>query len=629
LQRACFLERVHGLIERGAAGNETAWRDRAVLERYDAVQLERETPLRPFYIVAEKILASGEQPPDHWAVLGTTGYEFLNLLNGLFVDHDNAHAMEGIYTRLLGQRPSLAEIVYRSKRLIMETAMAAELNTLGQRLDSISERHRSSRDFTLASLTQALREIVACFPVYRTYVGDSADGIRESDQAYIARAVAMAKRRTPIMDVSIYDWIHDLLVWKFPTWAQEADRAERVDFVARFQQLTGPVTAKGYEDTALYRYHSLISLNEVGGNPDRFGISLAEFHAANVTRQAKYPHALSTTSTHDTKRSEDVRARINVLSEIPREWRARVTAWQRLNRKHRAEMDGQPVPGPNEEYSLYQTLVGAWPISLERLRVYLLKAIHEAKVHTSWISPHAQYDEAILRFAEAILDPERSSVFLADFTRFQARIANFGALNSLAQVLVKMTAPGVPDFYQGTELWDFSLVDPDNRRSVDWTLRQRLLDALSAEIENTHDLAALARRLLESREDGRVKLFLIRQGLAFRRARAALFTHGEYRPLEARGPLADHLCAFARVGTDAVSLTVVPRHLAKRGTEDPPLGADYWADTWIALPNDLGASFSNVLTRERVEAHRTAQGRGLMVGNVLRNFPVALLEAAP
>jgi len=627
LQRACFLERVHGRLEREVAGDATAWRDRAVLERYDAAQQERGSSLRPFYIVAEKILASGERLPAHWAVLGTTGYEFLNMLNGIFVDHPHAGAMERIYTRLLRQRPAFAEIVYRSKRLIMETSMAAELNTLGHRLDRISEKHRSSRDFTLVSLTQALREIVACFPVYRTYVGDSGDGRRESDQEYIARAVAMAKRRTPATDVSIYDWIHDLLVLKFPTWAEEADRAERIDFVLRFQQTTGPVTAKGYEDTAFYRYHSLVSLNEVGGDPDRFGTSLAEFHAANVTRQAQYPHALSATSTHDTKRSEDVRARINVLSEIPREWRTRVTGWQSLNRKHRAVVDGQPVPGLNEEYFLYQTLVGAWPISLERLRVYLLKAIHEAKVHTSWISPHALYDEAVLRFAEAVLDPARSSAFLADFTQFQARIANFGALNSLAQVLVKMTAPGVPDFYQGTELWDFSLVDPDNRRPVDWALRRRRLDDLVAEIENTHDLAALARSLIKSREDGRAKLYLIRQGLAFRQARAALFAHGEYRPLEARGPLAEHLCAFARVANDVVSLTVVPRHLAKRGIDDPPLGAEYWADTWIALPDDLGARFSNVLTRESVEAHLTAQGRGLMLGSVLQSFPVALLEA--
>src|SRR5437870_3979979 len=524
LQRASYLETVRGKLAAEAAGDSTAWRDRTVLELYDAAQQERGASLRPFYIVAEKILASGEQLPDHWAVLGTTGYEFLTCLNGIFIDRQQAGAMERIYTRLLSQRPSFAEIVYRSKRLIMETSMAAELNTLGHRLDRISEKHRSSRDFTLASLTQALREIVACFPVYRTYVGDSGDGRRESDQEYIARAVAMAKRRTPAMDVSIYDWIHDLLVLKFPTWAEEADLAERVDFVLRLQQTTGPVTAKGYEDTAFYRYHSLVSLNEVGGNPDRFGTSLADFHAANVTRQAEHPHALSATSTHDTKRSEDVRARINVLSEIPREWRTRVTSWQGLNRKHRAVVDGQLVPGPNEEYFLYQTLVGAWPISLERLCVYLLKAIHEAKVHTSWISPHALYDEAILRFAEAVLDPARSSAFLAEFTQFQARIANFGALNSLAQVLVKMTVPGVPDFYQGTELFDFSLVDPDNRRPVDYELRQRYLGELQQQIAQAGgDLRPLATQLLNHLDDGRIKLYLTHRSLDFRRRNEKLF----------------------------------------------------------------------------------------------------------
>src|SRR5213593_4766358 len=537
--------------------------------------------------------------------------------------------MERIYTRLLSQRPSFAEIVYRSKRLIMETSMAAELNTRGHRLDRICEKHRSSRDFTLASLTQALREIVACFPVYRTYVGDSRDGRRESDQEYIARAVAMAKRRTPAMDVSIYDWIHDLLVLKFPTWAEEADRAERIDFVLRFQQTTGPVTAKGYEDTAFYRYHSLVSLNEVGGNPDHFGTSLAEFHAANVTRQVQYPHALSATSTHDTKRSEDVRARINVLSEIPREWRTRVTSWQSLNRKHRTVVDGQLVPGPNEEYFLYQTLVGAWPISVDRLQTYLLKAIHEAKVETSWINPTIRYDEAVLSFAKTVLDPARSAPFLADFTRFQARVAAFGALNSLAQVLVKVTAPGVPDFYQGTELWDLSLVDPDIRRPVDWELRRRLLDDLVKEIEGTQGSAGLARSLLKTREDGRVKLYLTRQALAFRRARALLFERGEYRPLEAQGPLAEHVCAFARVADGEVALTVVPRHLAKRRKDEPVLGPDYWGSTWLSIPDDLGARFSNVLTGEFLEVGRTAEGRGLALGRVLANFPVALLETAP
>jgi (1->4)-alpha-D-glucan 1-alpha-D-glucosylmutase len=629
LQRACYLEIVRGKVAAEAAGDSTAWRDRTVLELYDAAQHDRGGSLRPFYIVAEKILAPGEQLPDHWAVLGTTGYEFLNYLNGLFIDRQQAGAMDRIYMRLIRQRLSFAEIVYQSKRLIMETSMAAELSMLGHRLDRISEKHRSSRDFTLASLTQALREIVANFPVYRTYVGDRGDGPSERDREYIGRAVVAAKRRTSTMDVSIYDWIHDLLVLELPAWAEEADRAERLDLVLRFQQTTGPVTAKGYEDTALYRYHRLVSLNEVGGDPSRFGTTVAEFHAFNVARQASSSHALSATSTHDTKRSEDVRARINVLSEIPGEWLSRVRVWQNLNRRHRAVVDGQAVPGPNEEYLIYQTLVGAWPISVDRLQAYLLKAIHEAKVETSWINPATRYDEAVLSFAKIILDPGRSAPFLADFTRFQARVAAFGALNSLAQVLVKVTAPGVPDFYQGTELWDLSLVDPDNRRTVEWPLRARLLNDLAKEIESSTDLVGLARSLLATRENGRIKLYLTRQTLAFRHARPLLFERGEYRPLEAQGPLSEHVCAFARVGDGGVALTVVPRHLAKRQVDEPPVGPDCWDNTWLPIPDDLGARFRNVLTGELLEVAPTAEGRGLALGRVLANFPVALLENAP
>src|SRR5262249_24227270 len=285
----------------------------------------------------------------------------------------------------------------------------------------------------------------------------------------------------------------------------------------------------------------------------------------------------------------------------------------------------QPVPGPNEEYLIYQTLVGAWPISRERLRAYLLKAIHEAKVETSWINPAASYDEAVLSFADALLDSERSAAFLADFTRFQSRIAAFGAFNSLAQLLITATAPGVPDFYQGTELWDLSLVDPDNRRPVDWTLRRRLLDDLVKEIEASQDLAGLVRSLLKTREDGRIKLYVIRQALAFRRERATLFDRGEYRPLEVQGPLAENACAFARVANGDVALTGVPLHLAGRRIADPPLGPDYWGTTSIPIPDDLGARFRNVLTGETVEVGPTADGRGLALGRALASFPVALL----
>jgi (1->4)-alpha-D-glucan 1-alpha-D-glucosylmutase len=579
-----------------------------------------------FYVVAEKILAPGEPLPQGWATAGTTGYEFLNLVNGVFVDRAQARAMEQIYARQIRLRPPFADVVDACKRLVMETSMAAELNMLGHRLNRISEKHRASRDFTLGSLTTALREIIAAFPVYRTYVGEGGvEGGSSPDREYVARAVAHARRRTPTMNASVYDWIEDVLTLRLPPSATEADRAERLDFVRRFQQITPPVTAKGYEDTVLYRFNRLVSLNEVGGDPSRFGTSLAEFHAEMAERRRRSPHALSATSTHDTKRGEDVRARINVLSEMPAEWRARVAAWQRLNRKHRTMVEGAPVPGANTEYFLYQTLVGAWPVDVERLRAYILKAVREAKVHTSWINPNPRYDEALARFVEAVLDPGRSAAFLEDFTLFQARVAHFGSLNSLGQTLVKLTAPGVPDFYQGSELWDLNLVDPDNRRPVDWDARTRLLDELLAAVAGAPDRAALAHELVKTRADARVKLFVIHEGLRFRRARRALFETGAYQPLDAHGAWAEHVCAFARVDGDAAALTVFPRLLARRGVDALPLGPEYWADTRLELPPALAGRYANVLTGERVETE-AGRAAALPLGATLTSFPVALLE---
>jgi (1->4)-alpha-D-glucan 1-alpha-D-glucosylmutase len=578
---------------------------------------------RPFYVVAEKILSASERLPDTWAVAGTTGYEFLNLLNGIFVDRSQARAIDQIYARLLRERSSFAEIVYESKRLIMETSMSSELNMLGHRLNMISEKHRSSRDFTLRSLTRALREIIACFPVYRTYFGDGGDPA--ADREVLGRTIDAAKRRIPALDPSVYDWIRELLALDVPPWATEDDVHERRDFVMRFQQITGPVTAKGYEDTALYRYHRLVSLNEVGSDPARFGTSIAEFHAAMRDRQQHCPAALSATSTHDTKRGEDVRARINVLSEIPGEWRARIARWHRLNRRHRATVEGEPVPDPNLEYFLYQTLVGAWPITVDRLSAYVLKAIREAKVRTSWVNPDARYDQAVLRFVETILDPRRSREFLRDFGEFQTVAAHFGALAGLAQVLVKITAPGVPDVYQGTELWDLSLVDPDNRRPVDFERRERLLEALGREVDTTPDLAAFARDLAKTKHDGRAKMFVICQALGFRRRHRELFLRGAYEPVEPVGPWAEHLCAFARMTADDAVLVIVPRLLARRMSEELPLGPAYWADTRLALPPQLGTAFRDIFTGHRVGVEKTDAGPVIRAGQALADFPVALL----
>ena len=575
------------------------------------------------YVIAEKILAPGESLPRTWAIAGTTGYEFLNLLNGLFVDRRQARAMDDLYLRLIKERPPFAEIVYECKRLVMQAAMASELNVLAHRIDRIAERHRSSRDFTLGSLTSALTEIIANFPVYRTYVGEDEGGVSEADRGYIARAVAQARRRTPLMNTTIYDWIEDILTLRHPPWADEADRQERRELAMRIQQVTAPVTAKGYEDTALYRFTRLVSLNEVGGDPGRFGTPRAEFHDAMVERQRATPHGLSATSTHDTKRGEDVRARINVLSEIPHEWRRRVMLWRTLNRRHRLVVDGQPTPGANTEYFIYQTLVGAWPVGVERLRAYLAKAVHEAKSHTSWVNPNVRYDEAIDRFVEQILDPAASSRFLDDLVHFHARVAHFGAFNSLAQTLVKITAPGVPDFYQGSELWDLNLVDPDNRRPVDWPLRRRLLDELTSGLEHAADRAAFARDLVvDGKADGRVKLYLIREALACRRAHLALFQEGEYRPLESAGPLGEHVVAFARLGGDGAALIVVPRLLALRGSEEAPLGSSYWGDeTRVIVPVEAGARFVNALTGETL----VADDGTVPLARAFASFPAALL----
>ena len=532
---------------------------------------EGASPAPSLYVVVEKVLGPGEPLPDHWPVHGTTGYEFLNALNGLFVDPKGARTLEQAYQRFTGQTARFEDIAHETKRLVTDTTMASELTMLGRRLGRLAERRRESRDFTERTLTEAVRAIVACFPVYRTYVGDDGQAAGARDCRHVEEAVAAALRRSPTASPSVFEFIEDLLC-----------RTGELDFVRRFQQLTGPIAAKGVEDTAVYRYGPLLSLNEVGGAPDRLGITETEFHRQNAERLARWPHSLSATSTHDTKRSEDVRARINVLSELPLEWRARVRTWHRLNRRHRTLVDGQPAPDPDEEYFLYQTLVGAWPIEppnepigeaeygtfVERIQGYMFKALREAKVHASWVHPNPDYDQAVSRFVAAILDrsvPPRptpgrlrrligaivaepaENPFLADFRPFQQRIADAGMYNSLAQTLLKLAAPGVPDTYQGSEEWTFDLVDPDNRRPVDYARRQEDLrgirEALAAPAAS---LADLARSLVATKEDGRVKLYLTHRALDCRRRRAGLFRDGAYVPLEAQGTRREHVVAFSR-----------------------------------------------------------------------------------
>ncbi|MBI4736167.1 MAG: malto-oligosyltrehalose synthase [candidate division NC10 bacterium] len=643
LQRERFAQLLRARLSRGPATAEPD-REAAVaraLEDFDGVcqRDPAERGCRPLYLLAEKILARGERLPIHWAIHGTTGYEFLNLVGGLFVDNRNEKAMTAAYTGFTGQRTPFADLVYESKQLILQVSMSSELNVLGHALSRLAERDRHSRDFTLNSLTHALREVIACFPVYRTYIDGRNPEVALQDRACVEVAVAFAKRRNPATNVSIFDFVRDVLLLRYPENVDEAYHEDQRAFVQKFQQVTAPVTAKGVEDTAFYRYHRLVSLNEVGGGPDRFGISPEEFHKQCLARQEKWPEGLSATSTHDTKRSEDVRARIHVLSEIPREWRAAVGRWHRWNRKHASEVDGRPAPDRNDEYLLYQTLVGAWPLGpmgseeatafTGRIQAYMLKAAKEAKVHTSWINPNEAYDEALRAFVARILEPGHGNRFLPDFTTFQGFVPRLGMVNSLAQTLIKITAPGVPDFYQGTEVWDFSLVDPDNRRPVDFAARKTLLAGLQDRIAGG-DLLGLARELVEHWMDGRIKLYTIHRALTCRRRFPDLFRSGAYVPLTIVGQHAANVCAFARRNQTRAVVTVVPRltaHLTDNGAR-LPLGAGVWGDTWVVLPEEFpGGSCTNLFTGAEVQAVERDGGARLAAGDLLADFPVALLEA--
>lgn len=592
---------------------------------------------RPLYVLVEKILGVNEQLPANWPVFGTTGYDFLGWLNALFVDRTNERTFDTIYTRFIGRVEPFDELTYRCKQLIMQASMASELSVLGHRLDRLSEQDRRSRDFTLNSLTHAIREIIACFPVYRTYLTGDADGILDRDRMFIWQAVTHAKRRNPAVSGVVFDFVRDLLLKS--THHSDADREERLKFVTKFQQTTSPVTAKGVEDTAFYRYHRFISLNEVGSDPQQFGIAPSLVHQQWKSRQAYRSASLSSTSTHDTKRSEDVRARLNVLSEIPQRWKDHVTRWQKLNHRFKTKTDGEFAPGRNEEYLLYQTLLGVWPLEgmeeddyrtfIDRIQAYMNKAVKEAKEHSSWIGPNAEYEGAITSFVARLLDRSTPNAFLDDFLGLQEQVAQYGLYNSLSQVLLKVAAPGVPDFYQGTELWDFSLVDPDNRRPVDFTTRAALLDELSKEAAAAPDRAAFLRDLFAHRTDGRIKLFLTAEALRYRRNHRALFQAGAYVPLTGTGEKCAHVFAFARSHREESIVTVIPRlltgvipdaHLA-------PLGEAVWKETWLTMPDwGEGTQVRNIFTGDVLRTVIRDGRLVLAVGEIFLHSPVAWLE---
>ena len=641
LQSGCFLQVCLGAMQ-GDAGQEKDAQspEEQIMRNYYDDVLAMDPQFKPFYIVGEKILNKGEKLPEDWPIFSDTGYGFVNLVNGIFVDSRNAKPFDGIYRRFTKTQLNFQDVVYEKKKLVMQSTMAGEINTLGHHLNTISEKNRHTRDYTLNSLIKALVEVIAFFPVYRTYI-NSMD-VSERDRQYIEYAVSKARRRNPATNISIFDFIRDVLMLKFHPHMEVGQKREWLDFTMRFQQLTGPVMAKGVEDTAFYVFNRLVSLNEVGGSPDRFGVTIDAFHGQNIDRSKFRPHSMLATSTHDTKRSEDVRARINVLSEIPEMWRECVSRWSRLNRKNKVVVDGQPAPDRNEEYLLYQTLVGAWPLcgvsdpAFDRFRLrirnYMLKALREAKVNTSWISPNTLYEDGVMFFIDTILNERSARNFLHDMASFQALTAQCGMYSSLSSCLLKMTAPGVPDFYQGTELLDYSLVDPDNRKQVDYDLRRNLLARLKEE-EATFGARWLLRDMLEKWPDSRNKLYLVSKVLPFRRARRELFDGGKYLPLELQGERSDNACAFERCNGDRVAVVVAPRFFVSLTNQGAryPLGEAVWGDTRVLLPfeGEEAGRYRNIFTGDVLEPARDDGVSTLQLAEVLAEFPVALLEREP
>ncbi len=590
------------------------------------------------YVVVEKVLANHEDLRADWPVHGTTGYEFTNLVNGLFVVTSAAERMKRLYNNFIGEHVDFDDLLYESKRLVIKTALSGELNVLANLLSKIAEADRHTCDYTLNGLRMALAEMVACFPVYRGYI--NAREVMAEDLINVEQATVEAKRRSKAADTTIFDFLHDVLTLvavegKLPAYSDQV-----LAFAMKFQQFTSPVKAKGLEDTSSYLYNRLLSLNEVGGDPSRFGVTLTAFHRANRLRAKNWPHGMLTTSTHDTKRSEDVRARLNVLSEMPAAWRLALRHWRSANRSLKRLVDGRLIPTPNDEYFIYQTLLGIWPSGKPdakeiadlgiRLAEYLIKAVREAKVHTSWINPNTVFEDALLGFADALVNSPVKSSFMTDFLPFQRLIARMGVFNSLSQTLIKLTVPGVPDIYQGCELLNFSLVDPDNRRPVDFGIRQRMLDALQKlESKTSQQRTAGVRALCDGLEDGQAKLLIIRSALALRKRWPDVFQKGKYLRLPVKGEHAVHLCAYARIDGRHMVITLAPRFFAQlpSAADTLPLGEKIWGNTTVDLPfHRQDNRYTCVFTGKVLKPHQWRSGWCLTIAELLADFPVGLIS---
>lgn len=571
------------------------------------------------YVVVEKILSRNECLRESWQAEGTTGYDFMSVSTGLFCDSESAREFDKIYARFAGERTGFDDLVAEKKRLIIGKYMAGNIDNLANLLKRISENDRYGRDITMYGLRRALVELAAFFPVYRTYI-DSC-GITDVDLRYIDAAHAMAARKSPGLMYEM-NFIRKFLIFP-PEDADPLARKCLLDFVMRFQQFTAPIMAKGFEDTVLYVYNRLISLNEVGGCPERFGTPLDEYHDFCARRQEHTPYTFNATATHDTKRGEDVRARINVLSELPKEWRQHLFSWSLMNNSRKTAYDGRFAPDPNDEYFLYQTLLGAFPFETEkreefcgRMKRYIVKAVREAKVHTAWIKHDVEYEDGCVRFIDSLLDPSPDNAFLRDFLGFQGKVAFYGVFNSLAQVLLRCTSPGVADTYQGTELWDFCLVDPDNRSTVDFAGRREMLAGILKHAGET----GYVRQLLESYHTGAVKLFTVFACLQARKRAPDLFLKGGYIPLRAEGRFARNVIAYCRAYSGQWALVAAPRFLTGVIAEGVhPLG-EVWQDTRVVLPQGAPQAWRDVFA-----GGEHVQDGALHMSELFRGFPLCLM----
>ena len=576
---------------------------------------------KDFYVVVEKILSEGESLPAEWPVHGTTGYDFMNALNGLFVDGSNLPTLEKAYAQFINERIQYSDLAYRKKKQVMDSLLSVEMRTLGRYLSVLAEQDRYARELSRDELTRALVETTACLNPYRTYLRGFE--LRHQDKVAIESAVREAQRRNSSIAAEYFRFLREVLLLQPGSHLLPEQREARLAFVMAWQQFTGPITAKGVEDSGLYVYNRLISLNEVGGNPESGGTPVEKFHQFVRQRRGKWPFTLNATMTHDAKRGEDVRARINVLSELPQEWEQCLENWSRWNDSKCRIVKGVRTPERNEETLLYQILIGSWPgpdldciCYTRRIQEFMVKAVREAMVHTRWTVPNIDHEKALTDFVAAILTDSPDNKFLPDFKRCASKIAYHGALNSLSQLVIKIASPGVADFYQGSELWDLRLVDPDNRRSVDFGKRTALLSSLSEASEYLPEL-------MDVWQDGRIKMYVTQKGLEFRRDRSSLVLSGDYLPLTVEGPKQDSVFAFARRYRGEWGIVIIPRFTTRLVAEKRlPVGEEVWDETQVVLPKGAPKRLVNVFTNESLAM--SAGPSSVALSDALRRFPVGL-----